>query len=131
MDIIVGLVRKEGQEDEMTPDDNETITQLRLRYEEASGKKETEKPRLSAYPETSLYDNEPSSALIQQESDDSSSDDASESGETQVKPLKPQLGDALKFKTERVRERYEIRVLKTLKQKRVDALMLVWLTFFC
>ena len=115
----------------MTPDDNETITQLRLRYEEASGKKETEKPRLSAYPETSLYDNEPSSALIQQESDDSSSDDASESGETQVKPLKPQLGDALKFKTERVRERYEIRVLKTLKQKRVDALMLVWLTFFC
>ncbi len=41
MDIIVGLVRKEGENEQMERDDNETITELRLRlrHEEASGKK--------------------------------------------------------------------------------------------
>ena len=87
MDIIVGVVRKEGDDDEMTPDDNETITQLRLRYEEASGNKKTEAPRPSAFV-ISLNENEP---LLEEESDESSSDDVSENGETQVRvrPVKP------------------------------------------
>jgi hypothetical protein len=51
MDIIVGLVRKEGEDEQMERDDNETITELRLRYEEASGKKNDieEDPRPSMF----------------------------------------------------------------------------------
>jgi hypothetical protein len=51
MDIIVGLVRKEGEDEQMERDDNETITELRLRYEEESGKKDDieEDPRPSIF----------------------------------------------------------------------------------
>jgi hypothetical protein len=51
MDIIVGLVRKEGEDEQMERDDNETITELRLRYEKASGKKDDleEDPRPSIF----------------------------------------------------------------------------------
>jgi hypothetical protein len=51
MDIIVGLVRKEGEDEQMERDDNETITELRLRYEEASGNKDDleEDPRPSIF----------------------------------------------------------------------------------
>jgi len=40
MDIINGYVRKEGEEIQMVElDDNETVKEMRRRYEEASGKK--------------------------------------------------------------------------------------------
>jgi len=41
MDIIVGYVRKEGEEIRMVElDDNKTVKEMRRRYEESSGKKD-------------------------------------------------------------------------------------------